>query len=162
MLETDFASDNRSTLSSSSTLAATANVLHYIGGYSGTASVFADFYLAEYFFIDGTQHDADAFGEFNNGIWVPKNVTASDFTMGNNGFYLNFEDDAQVEAFNTVLYEGNGNTTYRISGAGFQPDFVWIKGRSFVSGHQQYDSVRGATKRLQSHSTGQKILKQQD
>jgi hypothetical protein len=151
--ETSFSTDNRSTLSSSSSLVATANVLHYIGGYSVSGSTFADFYLAEYFFIDGTQHDADAFGEFNNGIWVPKNITASDFTMGNNGFYLNFEDDATVEAFNTVLYEGNGNTTNRIYGAGFQPDFVWIKGRSFVSGHQQYDSVRGATKRIQSHST---------
>ena len=152
VLETDFSTDNRSTLSSSSSLAATANVLHYIGGYSGTGDTFADFYLAEYFFIDGTQHEATDFGEFNNGTWVPKNITASSFTMGNNGFYLNFEDDAEVDAFNTVLYEGDGNATHRISGAGFQPDFVWIKGRSFVSGHQQYDSVRGATKRLQSHS----------
>lgn len=153
-LETDFATDNRSTLSSSSSLAATANVLHYIGGYSGNNSTFADFYLAEYFFIDGTQHEATDFGETKNGVWVPKNITASDFTMGNNGFYLNFEDDTQVEAFNTVLHRGNGqsNKDVEVTGVGFTPDLVWMKSRGSAS-HRWQDSVRGPDKSIFSNLT---------
>ena len=33
--------------------------------------------------------------------------------------------------FNTKLYTGNGSTN-NITGVGFQPDFVWCKGRSIA------------------------------
>jgi hypothetical protein len=56
--------------------------------------------------------------------------------------------------FNPVLYTGNG-TTNAITGVGFQPDFVWLKGRSDALFNGLYDAVRGAgsTKGLYSNDT---------
>ena len=48
--------------------------------------------------------------------------------------------------FKYLLYTGNGSTQ-TISGAGFQPDFTWIKGDNSEY-HRAYDSVRGATKEI--------------
>jgi hypothetical protein len=56
------------------------------------------------------------------------------------------------EYFNPVTYTGNG-TTQSITGVNFQPDFVWVKSRNFAEDHQLTDSVRGATKVLQSNLT---------
>jgi hypothetical protein len=60
--------------------------------------------------------------------------------------------DKGSEYFNTVLYTGTGSAT-SITGVGFQPDWVWIKPRSFVDNHVLFDSVRGVQKRLISNST---------
>ena len=54
--------------------------------------------------------------------------------------------------FDTLLYTGNGSTQ-TISGLNFPPDWVWIKERSSTSSHQISDTVRGATKYLQSNNT---------
>jgi hypothetical protein len=54
--------------------------------------------------------------------------------------------------FNTVLYTGNG-ATQSVTGVGFKPDFVWIKGRSFADHHTLNDSVRGVNKQLYSNLT---------
>ena len=56
--------------------------------------------------------------------------------------------------FNTLLYTGNGSTQ-SITGLSFQPDWVWIKKRSSGGSmnHTLFDSVRGATKYLQSNVT---------
>ena len=54
--------------------------------------------------------------------------------------------------FDTKLYTGNGSTQ-TISGLGFGPEFVWIKGRSGATDHALYDAVRGTTKDLVSNST---------
>ena len=51
-----------------------------------------------------------------------------------------------------ALYTGNGGTQ-TISGLAFEPDFVWLKGRSVAYSHQLYDQVRGAGKLLNSNST---------
>ena len=48
--------------------------------------------------------------------------------------------------FNTVLYTGNGGSQ-SITGVGFQPDWLAIKRRNAVSGTQNMDSVRGASKK---------------
>ena len=56
-----------------------------------------DGYLAEVVWIDGTQYAASDFGEFDEDsptIWKPKDV--SGLTFGNNGFYLDFEDSANL------------------------------------------------------------------
>ena len=54
--------------------------------------------------------------------------------------------------FNTVLYTGNGSTQ-SITGVGFQPDYVWLKERaSDAVDHKNVDSVRGATKKLESNT----------
>ncbi len=60
--------------------------------------------------------------------------------------------------YNTVTYTGNGTAIgsggLAITGVGFQPDFVWLKCRSNDSSWMLFDSVRGATKFLQTNSTG--------
>ena len=53
---------------------------------------------------------------------------------------------------NPVTYTGNG-TTQSITNVNFQPDFVWVKSRNFAEDHQLTDSVRGATKVIQSNLT---------
>jgi hypothetical protein len=110
---------------------------------------FHDGYLAEVHFTDGTAYTADAFGELKNGVWVAK---TPDVTYGTNGFYLNFQDDTEVEAFNTVLWRGNG-TGQSITGMGFQPDLVWFKSRSTTFNHQLQDAIRGVGNVLFSNLT---------
>ena len=53
--------------------------------------------------------------------------------------------------FNTVLYTGTGSSN-SLTGVGFQPDFVWIKGRSGATDHGLYDAVRGVQKQLESNN----------
>ena len=55
--------------------------------------------------------------------------------------------------FNPVLYMGNG-TGQSITGVGFQPDWVWIKGRSGTTDHALYDAVRGVQNQIESNNTG--------
>jgi len=57
-----------------------------------------------------------------------------------------------INSFNTVLYTGNGGTQ-SITSLSFQPDFVWIKGRDYVSNNHAYDSVRGAQKTIYQNLT---------
>jgi hypothetical protein len=60
--------------------------------------------------------------------------------------------DKPASYFNTVLYTGTG-ATLSITGVGFQPDWVWTKGRSVAFSHYLFDSVRGVGKRIISNST---------
>jgi len=56
-----------------------------------------DGYMAEVCFIDGTQYAASDFGEFDSDsptIWKP--TDPSGLTFGTNGFYLDFEDSANL------------------------------------------------------------------
>jgi hypothetical protein len=55
--------------------------------------------------------------------------------------------------FNPVLYTGTGSSQ-SITGVGFQPDWVWVKGRSGATDHGLYDAVRGVQKQLESNNTG--------
>ena len=59
--------------------------------------------------------------------------------------------DKPTDYFNTVLYTGNGSTQ-SITGVGFQPDFVWLKGRSVVAGHNLHDVVRGVNKQVYTNT----------
>ena len=54
--------------------------------------------------------------------------------------------------FNTKLYTGNGGTL-NVTGVGFQPDLVWIKGRGYADSQVLTDAVRGTTKCLSSDSS---------
>ena len=56
------------------------------------------------------------------------------------------------EHFNTVLYTGTG-AAQSITGAGFQPDFTWIKARTGTGQHGLVDAVRGRAKSLRSNGT---------
>ncbi len=55
--------------------------------------------------------------------------------------------DLPTDYFNTKLYTGTGSSLAN-TGVGFQPDWVWIKGRNTTSNHFLMDSVRGGTKTL--------------
>ena len=54
---------------------------------------------------------------------------------------------AVTNAFNTVLYTGNGGTQ-SITSLNFAPDLVWLKSRNYANNHFLYDSVRGTTKAI--------------
>jgi len=61
--------------------------------------------------------------------------------------------DKPSDYFNTSLWTGNGGTQ-SITGVGFQPDWVWGKGRTLVGyNHGLVDSVRGTGKNLYSNLT---------
>jgi len=94
--------------------------------------------------------DGEGFGDFYytppTGYLALCSSNMSDITIGPG------QTTQADDYFNTVLYTGNGSTQ-SITGAGFQPDWVWIKERSSTSGHALHDSVRGAGKYLGSHST---------
>jgi hypothetical protein len=53
--------------------------------------------------------------------------------------------------FKTVLYTGNGSTL-AVTGAGFQPDFLWMKSRSVATNWNIYDAVRTANSMIRSNS----------
>ena len=53
-------------------------------------------YMAELHFVDGQALSPTDFGEYdNNGVWAPKKYTG---TYGNNGWYLDFSDPANIGA----------------------------------------------------------------
>jgi hypothetical protein len=57
------------------------------------------------------------------------------------------------EYFNTLIYTGNDTDGRAITGVGFQPDWVWFKGRTVASDNEVYDAVRGATKNIATNLT---------
>ena len=58
--------------------------------------------------------------------------------------------------FNTILYTGTG-ANQSITGAGFQPDMVWIKTRNAVMDCQAADSVRGINRFLYTSSNDAEV-----
>lgn len=56
-----------------------------------------------------------------------------------------------------ALYTGTGSALTPTSSLGFNPDLVWIKGRSGATDHALYDSVRGVEKRLESNTTDAEV-----
>ena len=83
--ETEFIS---STSGLNSQLAFNNTVAHAIGRRESTSNLYADLYLAEMHWIDGTALTPSSFGETKDGIWIPKEYSGS---YGTNGFYLTFE-----------------------------------------------------------------------
>jgi len=73
-----------------------SNVSHLIGRYF-EGSNYYNGYIAEVVFIDGSALAPTSFGEFDEDsptIWKP--IDVSGLTFGNNGFYLDFEDSANL------------------------------------------------------------------
>ena len=56
------------------------------------------------------------------------------------------------EYFDTLTWTGD-NATRNITDLNFQPDWVWIKHRSFAFDHREFDSVRGASKSLATNTS---------
>ena len=55
--------------------------------------------------------------------------------------YISFQPK---DNFTTKLYTGNNSSSNAITGVGFQPDWVWLKGRNVGDSHRVFDAVRGA------------------
>ncbi len=63
------------------------------------------------------------------------------------------DDDYPTKNFNVVTWTGNRTDDRAITGVGFAPDLVWIKQRaSFGNPNILTDTVRGATKRIESNA----------
>ena len=62
--------------------------------------------------------------------------------------YITFQPN---DYFNTKLYTGNGSTNAQ-TGVGFQPDWVWLKGRSNTGSNKLMDAVRGSSSSLCSNN----------
>ena len=73
-------------------------IAHYVGVENATTNTQPfDGYMAEVVFIDGLQLAPTSFGEFDEDsptIWKP--IDVSGLTFGTNGFYLDFEDSANL------------------------------------------------------------------
>jgi len=61
--------------------------------------------------------------------------------------------DKPSDYFNTVLYTGNASASRSITGVGFQPDWLWVKGRSTAYYHALWDVVRTNKSALYSNAT---------
>ena len=77
-----------------------------IGGSGASGGDGFEGYIAELVRIDGLALAADSFGEFDDdsGIWKP--IDVSGLTFGTNGFYLDFENSAELG----TDVSGNSNT----------------------------------------------------
>ena len=83
---------------------------HWIGRNINTTSRYMNGYLADFNFIDGTQYDASYFGEFKNGIWIPKEPSV---TYGTNGFRLQFKNTSVGSgSSSTIGADTSGNNNH--------------------------------------------------
>ena len=81
---------------------------HMIG--NGHHGNYFDGYLADFYFIDGTQYAASTFGETNdNGVWVP--IKASP-TFGTNGFFMEFQQTGTSANASGMGADTSGNDNH--------------------------------------------------
>jgi len=66
--------------------------------------------------------------------------------------YTNGLDDP-TEYFETLTWSGNSTDDRAISGLDFAPDWVWIKCRNNGQNHNLFDTVRSATKSLETNNS---------
>jgi len=92
--ETSFATDNYPDADRTPLMNTSGNTVEIARRYDGG---YFDGYMAEVVFIDGLALTPTSFGEFNSRsptIWQP--IDVSGLTFGTNGFYLDFEDSANL------------------------------------------------------------------
>ena len=92
--ETDFSTNNNPSASANAGIGQAQK--HSIGYQSrAVGSGYADAYMAELVYIDGTAYGPENFGETNDsGIWIPKDV--SGLTFGTNGFHIDGRDASDL------------------------------------------------------------------
>ena len=76
---TAFGTDNRASLTQNTNYGINQAALHTIGYESATfGTTYSDFYLSEYYFIDGQALTPSSFGEYNSdNIWMPKSYSGT-------------------------------------------------------------------------------------
>ena len=109
VLETSFATDNRSSFSDLNNVNQSGEEVSI--GSNGASGQYFDGGMAHVNFTDGTAYAASAFGETDStsGIWIAK--TSPSVTYGTNGYFLKFQD---TSAFGD---DSSGNTNdFTVSG----------------------------------------------
>lgn len=76
-----------------------------------------DGYIAEVIMLDGVTTDCTAFGEFSDGIWIPKAYSGS---FGTNGYHLDFADNTDIGK--DVSGRGNHWTSSGLAATDVVPD----------------------------------------
>ena len=95
--ETSFSTQNNPSQDEELKINGGTNTMNFIGQrYTGSSSIFFNGYMAEVVYVNGTANAVTDFGEFDedSGIWKP--IDVSGLTFGTNGFYLDFEDSANL------------------------------------------------------------------
>jgi hypothetical protein len=84
--------------------------IHTVGA-TASPSVYFEGLMSHFHWIDGTAYNASTFGETDatTGIWKP--ITAPSVTYGTNGFFLKFENSANMD-----LDSSPNNLTFSTSG----------------------------------------------
>jgi len=118
------------------------------------------------FFKDGVSQGVAFTGVDFTKVFVPAlsqaetSVSTFDFTDAPAGYSTLCTNNLPAQTgnindhFSTVLYTGDGGANNAIPGAGFQPDFVWLKGRSNAVAHYLFDAARALGHSLSSDATG--------
>jgi hypothetical protein len=136
----------------------TAN--HRIGSnWNNTGTPLASFYLADMYRLDGQALDPTSFGEFKNGVWIPK---AYEGSYGTNGFHLLFNGNANDDSGNS-----NNWTVHNIDAGDYMLDSptnnyaTWnpldtINGTSFSDGNLKltFPAAYGTTRSTFAVSSG--------
>ena len=76
-----------------------------------------DGYIAEVIMLDGITTDCTAFGEFVDGVWIPKSYSGS---FGTNGYHLDFADSSAIG--NDVSGNNNDWTSSGLAAHDVVPD----------------------------------------
>jgi len=89
-------------------------------------------------------------------------TSSSTMQFYNGTAWKNFVNIAPIplgsDNFNSLLYTGNSTNDFgtslaqSVTGVGFQPDLVWLKSRNQAYSHMIFDSVRGATKAINTNT----------
>ena len=100
---------------------------------------------------DGGDSNTDFYYTPPSGFLACNNINLPEVTLSA------AQDEQPKDYVNTVLYNGDGNSTNDITGVGFQPDWTWIKERSsdgsHIADHVLVDSSRGYENFLVSSSS---------
>ena len=98
----------------------------------------------------------------SNGFQIGPTTSGRNNGSGVTYIYMAFAADPDTEApavaksFSTVAYDGTGSAQ-TIEGLGFSPSLVWIKNRAAANSHNIYDTVRGATKLIESDTSDAEV-----
>ena len=124
------------------------NQLHFIGRYLDNSYEYFDGYLADYYFIDGSQLEPTAFGAFDDsGAWQASGFTG---TYGSNGFHLlDFANES------TVGHDSSGNendfTANNISTETVYP-YTWRT--TFSATHGSYPRTKAFDGSISTNAIG--------
>jgi hypothetical protein len=124
---------------------------------SGTGNVFSisdrTQYVSPFIFSYNSSQVAYNFGQRQFGYTPPtgfRSLCTTNLPPPTIGFGLTNQGD---DYFNVLTYTGNGTDGRTVTGVGFNPDLVWVKGRSNAGAHVLADAVRGSNKNLYSNLT---------